>query len=238
MTFRITDLDADTAGDELEQANAGLVTRLALTPRVTDQPSLAQAKLDRQDVADRIRRVETFFHPLKASAYALWPTLIKRELVILDPLRDLDTKIAEDIKKYHDAEQRDRRRLEQEAAEAARQEAEARALAEAAALERTGDADVAEAVIAEAIAAPAPIVSLPDPTKGIVSFTRRWHWKYAGGPMDIKQTPPDLVRRALDRVPLDFHTLDEKKIGAYVRSMKGSGAIAGIDIYFTDEPNR
>jgi hypothetical protein len=238
MTFRITDLDADTAGDELEQANAGLVTRLALTPRVSDQASLAQAKLDRQDVADRIRRVATFFQPLKASAYALWQTLIKRERTILDPLHDLDAKIAGDIRDYHDAEQRDRRRLEQEAAEAARQEAEARAIAEAAALERTGDADVAEAVINEAIAAPAPIVSLPDPSRGIVTFTRRWHWKYAGGPMDIKQTPPDVLRRALDRVPIDFHAIDEKKIGAYVRTMKGSGAIAGIDIYFTDEPNR
>lgn len=238
MTFRVSVADADKAGDELAPANEAIVARLSLAPRVSDPASLAQAKLDRQDLADRIGRVEAFFKPLKASAYALWQTLCKRERTILDPLRHLDQDKAAEIREYHDAEQRERRRLEQEAAEAARHDAEARALAEAAALEQTGDADVAEAVIAEAIAAPAPVVVLPDPFAGVQTFTRRWHWKYAGGPMDVKQTPPDLIARALARVPLDFHTLDEKKIGQYVRAMKGSASIAGLDIYFTDEPNR
>ena len=229
---------ARIAGAELEQTSRGLVARLATTLRVTDPPSLAQAVLDRQTIADAIRSVETFFRPLKALAYELHQTLCKRERAILDPLRQLDDDKATAIRVYHDAEQRERRRLELEAADQQRRDREAEAAREAAALESTGDTELADAIVADAIAAPAPVVVLPDPTAGIVTFTRRWKWKYAGGPMDVSKTPPDVVQRALARMPIDFHAVDETKVGAFVRSMKGSGRIDGIDIYYVDVPNR
>jgi len=56
--------------------------------------------------------------------------------------------------------------------------------------------------------------------------------------MTVKDTPPDVLRRAIAKLPIEFLTADEKKIGAYVRSMKGSGAIPGVDIFYIDEPNR
>jgi hypothetical protein len=237
MTFRVTEQDADHAGAELEDTTAGLVRRLALTPRVTDAASLAQAKLDRQTLAEAIGRVETWFKPLKASAYGLWQTLCKRERTILDPLRAADQQKADDIRQYHDAEARERRRLELEAAALAKRDREREAAIEAAAVEAS-DPELAAAILEEAIAAPAPVIALPDPAAGIVTFTRRWHWKYAGGPMDRKATPPDVLARALERIPIQFHAIDDVKIGQYVRSMKGSAKIPGVDVYYTDDPNR
>lgn len=226
------------AGEYLETTVEMIADRLALSPAVTDAAALAQAVIDRKDIADHDKRIVAYFAPMKAAAHSLHAMLCARERELRDPLRALDESKAAAIRAYHDAELVERRRREREAAEAAQREREAEAATEAAALERVGDHGLAAAIVADAIAQPAPVVALPDPTAGIVTFTRRWHWKYAGGPMDISHTPPDVLRRALDRVPIDFHMIDEKKIGAYVRSMKGSGAIDGIDIYYTDEPNR
>ena len=226
------------AGADLAVTTRDLAARLAIAPPVTDAPALAQAVADRQQIAEAALRVTGYFQPMKAAAHQLHTMICARERELLDPLRALDREKADAIRAYHDAEPIERRRLERDAAEAARRQREAEAVAEAVALETAGDADLAAAIVADAISQPAPVVALPDPTKGVVTFTRRWHWKYAGGPMDIGQTPPDIRRRAIAKLPPEFLTADEKKIGAYVRSMKGSGAIAGIDIYYTDDPNR
>ena len=85
-----------------------------------------------------------------------------------------------------------------------------------------------------------PVVALPDALRTIdgLTFRRRWTWKYAGGPAVVKDTPPDVLARALAKIPPEFLMVDEKKIGAYARSMKASGSIPGIQIYFVDDPLR
>ena len=226
------------AGADLQRDNEALARHLAFTPAVTDPGSLTQAVADRAAITQAQTRIVAYFQPMKAAAHQLHTMICARERELLDPLRAFDRAKADAIRAYHDAELVERRRLEREAAAEAQRQREAEAVAEAVALETAGDADLAAAIVADAIAQPAPVVALPDPTKGVVTFTRRWHWKYAGGPMDVSTTPPDVRRRALEKLPPEFLTADEKKIGAYVRSMKGSGAIAGIDIYYTDDPNR
>ena len=54
----------------------------------------------------------------------------------------------------------------------------------------------------------------------------------------MKQTPPTVIARTMKLLPREFLIPDEKKIGAYARSMKGSGAIPGVDIYYVDDPTR
>ena len=99
---------------------------------------------------------------------------------------------------------------------------------------------MAAAVLAEAIAAPAPVVVLPDATKAVdgLKFVRRWLWRYAGGPADLKQTPPAVLARTMQLIPREYLCVDEKKVGAIARSSKGTIKIPGIEIYFVDEPVR
>ena len=194
--------------------------------------ALAQAKADRRAIAEAIATVEAWFKPLKQTAYDAHRALCDREHDVLDPLKALDKVKAAEIREYHDTERRERRRQEAEAAEAARRDRETAAAEEAARFEAAGDTALAEAIVAEAIAAPAPVVVLPDPTAGVVTFRRVWKWKYAGGPLDVSHTLPETRARALARLPPEFLMADEKKIGSYVRSMKGSGAIPALDILF------
>lgn len=205
---------------------------------ITDRASLEQVTEDRATVYALIKRAEEFFKPLKALAHRLHAELCARELEILAPLRAVDREQADAIRAFHQVEDAARRAREREAAEAQRLEDEARAVAAAAEYERAGEHHTAAAVLAEAIAAPPPVVVIPDPNRDLVTFTRRWKWKYAGGPVEVTKTPAEILRRTLAILPDEFKTADEKKIGAYARSMKTSGRIPGIDIYAVDEPNR
>ena len=113
-------------------------------------------------------------------------------------------------------------------------------MAEAAALERAGEHALAEAVIAESLSAPDPIVVLQDATKQVegLKFTRRYCWRFSGGPKEVEKTPPEVLLRAMQLVPRDFLMPDAKKIGAYARSMKGAGKVPGIEFYHVDDPTR
>jgi hypothetical protein len=229
---------AARVGSELQSTALSLSERVRQTADVTDLVSLEQAALDRQALGDAIKRVEEFFKPLKAMADQLHKALCSREREILEPLRSADVAKVDAIKRYHLTEQRERQRRQDAEAEARRRDDQDRAAIEAARLEEQGEHALAAAVVEEAIAAPTPVVVYPDPVAAVVSFTRRWKWKYQHGPADITKTPPQLVARALALVPKEFLCLDEKKVGAYARSMKTTGHIPGIDIYAVDEPNR
>ncbi len=221
---------------ELLPVTQSLADRLA-DVQVTDLASCNQAVLDRQLLGDTIKRVTAFFAPYKAMADKLHKTLCTGERDINAPLLALDTALRDAITQFHVAEQRARQAREQALADEQRRDREQRAAAEAAALLEQGDVELANAVVHEALTAPAPIVVLPN-AMAHVHFRRSWKWKYEGGPADVKRTPPDVLARALAKIPREFLCVDDTKIGGYVRSMKASGSIAGIDIYAVDEPVR
>ncbi len=228
---------ARLVGVQLESTALSTVDRMRGSLVITDRASLEQVAEDRTVIYGLIKQAEEFFKPLKNLAHQLHANLCAREAEILGPLRAVDREQAEAIRLFHAAEERERRERERAIAEARRVEDEARAAAAAAEYERAGEHATAAAVLAEAIAAPPPVVVLPDPNRDLVSFTRRWKWRYAGGPSDVTKTPPEIIRRTLAILPEEFKMADEKKIGAYARSMKSSGRIAGIEIFATDEPN-
>ncbi len=227
-------------GLEMETTTRSLASRLDGEQRITSQMACQQAVDDRQMLGDAIKRVEEFFAPFKKMAHDLHKALCNRETDILAPLKRVDTAKRVAISAYKTEQDRLREARERELADQQRREADERAASEAASLERAGEHEMAAAVMEEAIAAPMPFVVLPDATKQVegLSFTRRWLWRYANGPKEIKTTPPAIVERTMQLVPRDFLKLDEVKVGAYVRSMKNSGRIPGIEIYYVDDPTR
>lgn len=231
---------AKVVGRELETTSQSLVLRLDGDHTIADIVDLEQAVSDRQLLGDAIKRVEEFFAPFKKMAHDLHKALCNRESEILAPLQRIDGLKRGAISLFKAEQDRIRADREREIAEQQRRDAEARASAEAAALERAGDHAMAAAVMEEAIAAPMPVAVLPDETKQVdgLKFTRRWLWRYAGGPKELKATPPAILARTMQLIPREFLCVDEKKLGAYVRSMKNSGKVPGVEIYYVDDPVR
>jgi hypothetical protein len=230
---------AKTIGAELARTTESLARQLEPTI-ILDTASLEHAVRDRQDLGGAIARVEAFFAPLKKMAYDLHRALCTRENEILAPLQRVDRLKREAISAYKAEQDRLREAEERRLAELQRQADEARAAAEAAALERTGDHAMAAAVLEEAITRADPVVVLPDRTRQVdgLSFVRRWLWRYSGGPTDLKQTPPAILARSLALVPREFLCVDVAKVSAHVRAHKGSAKIPGIQIFYVDDPRR
>jgi hypothetical protein len=177
-----------------------------------------------------MKSVERFFEPLKRMAHQLHAALCTREKTILAPLRTLDDEKRQAMAAYKLQQDRERRRQEQELAAAQQREREAQTLHEAAQLEHQGEHAMAAAVVAEAIAAPPPVVVLADATKTIsdLKFRTTWKWRYVGGDK----------ARALALLPREYLTPDESKISAHATSMKGSASIPGIEFFSEELPVR
>jgi hypothetical protein len=237
---KLLDLDAAKhIGGELESSSQSLVQRFGVVV-ITNKATLEQAVIDRQSITAAVRNVKDFFEPLKRMAHELHATICRRERAILAPLETLDENCVTAIRDYNTASARAREAAERELAEQQRLDEQARATAEAAALETAGQPELAASVIAEAIERPFPVVALPDETKQVegLSFRRSWHWRFSGGPNDVKHTPPAVLARSMTIIPREFLTLDTAKVGQYARAMKSAGKIPGIEIYHSDDPIR
>jgi hypothetical protein len=115
-----------------------------------------------------------------------------------------------------------RQAREQAIAEARRLADQARATAEAAALERAGEHRLAAAVVEEAIAAPTPVVVLQNEVKAVQSFRRRWTF--------------EIVDES--EVPRDFCVVDTVRLGRYATAMKDSAKVPGVRFFYVDDPIR
>jgi len=230
---------AKEVGGELATTTQSLAQRLAATA-VTDLVSLEQAVTDRQAIGEAVKRVQEFFAPFKQMAHRLHKALCDRENEILGPLLKLDGTKRTAISDFKAAQDRLRQQRERELGEQQRRDDEARAAAEAAQLESAGEHEMAAAVMEEAIAAPAAVVVLADETKQVegLHFTRRYLWRFAGGPKEIDQTPPAVLERVMQLLPRDYLAPDTKKIGAFARAMKGSAKVPGLEFYHVDDPTR
>jgi hypothetical protein len=116
---------------------------------------------------------------------------------------------------YQAEEERKRRAEEDRLRELARVEAEERQLAEAVAAEAAGNTEEAAEIIAEPIAAPVVVVAPAVPK--LAGVSTRETWKY----------------RIVDesKIPRDYMMPDDKKIGAYARSMKSKASMPGVEFY-------
>jgi hypothetical protein len=230
---------AKAAGKEVAEAAGALIKRVTAGPMTIENAAgLQQAVLDREEIGARQKAVTEFFAPLKSAAYTLHRTICGRENEILEPLAKLDAVIKTSMSLYKAKVDKERR--EQEAREAAlrKQEDEARAAQEAAVLESQGEHTLAQAVLEEAIAAPAPVVALKDETAGIATFREVHRWRYSGGPKELEQTPAEVRARTMRLIPREYLVVDESKLTAIAKAAKGTLQIPGVDFYTDQVPIR
>ncbi len=117
-----------------------------------------------------------------------------------------------------------------------------RADRKAAKAEERGDLEKAAELRAEAAAPPPPPAVVPTSVPKVAGVTKRESWKFKFSPNGVEQQK-QLLKKAVvqynasvkpgepELAGAEFWALDEKTIGAVVRSTKGQIEIPGVDIY-------
>lgn len=197
--------------------------------------SIVVANVEQRTLAAEIGRVvaglykeaEEFFKPMKQAAAKAHKEICTKENAILQPLEAAKQHLSREIGAFDQLAEKERRdeeaRLQAEADRLARVEADRlaqeNAIADAISLEADGDVAGAMAVLNH----PAPVGVFVPPvvlqrevpkTQG-VSGAVVWKFK--------------ITNEA--RIPREFLVVDEKKIGAVVRAMKGKTSIPGVAVY-------
>jgi hypothetical protein len=189
---------------------------------VTDLVTLTRAGDVRRAIGERQKAIIAQLAKPKNWAHGLHQWFCSMERAALAPLQLLDNYEREQIRAFNEAETIRRQERERRIAAARQLADQARATSEAAALERAGEHQLAAAVVAEAIAAPAPVVVLQNDVKAVQSFRRRWTF--------------EVTDEAA--VPREFCAVDHVKLGRYATAMKTSAAVPGVRFFHVDDPIR
>lgn len=194
--------EMDTA---LEQAKA---------LQVTDADTYTRAGALVATLGALADRAEAWWEPATGIAYKLHRWLTARRGADKTPLEQERKRILDAAGAWKS--EQDRLQVERDAAAAAEAKRQADELAQAQALqlEAQGMPELAAAVIEEAAAAPAPIVSAPSLVPSGVGFSH-------GTDYEIKVINPALV-------PREYMVPDEKKILRVVKAMQGVIKIPGV----------
>jgi hypothetical protein len=186
---------------------------------VSDDAGYIAAQEALKLVKSRQKEVEAWFKPLVEKAHAAHKELTSKRKQALDPLKVCYNNISGKVSKYSaEKEAEARRERERQEAELKRQQEEQQ-LADAEALQDAGKTEEAEQVLSQPVSvAPVPLQTAPKVDN--VSYRENWHF-------DIQDQ---------SKIPNVFMTPDTKKIGQYVRAMKGSASIPGVRIYVEKKP--
>lgn len=200
------------------KGETSLVVQRANELAITTQAQNQLAGTELVAIKGLRKKVAETFDPVVKAARASWQTAIDAREKHDNPLADAEALIKTKMARFMAEE--DRRRRAEEArlqAEADAKAAEA-ALLEAEDLKEQGENEAAALMLAAPPPSPVIKIAAPERPKG-VSTTRVWHFEVMN---------PGLV-------PPRYMSVDEKKIGAEVRSQKEATSIPGVRVWFTDE---
>lgn len=227
--LKVSPEQAKSVGIELEANMTSMATRMVSSLAVVDIASCQQAVDDRKEIGEAIKRVKSWFKNVKDPVYQAWRVLCDRENETIKPLETADATLRAAIQKFTDEEERRRREREREEAEERRRQEQEHKTAVAAQLEAEGQSEMADAVLEEAIAAPAPVVTLPSVKQQVqgLKTKRVYRWRYT---VDLAKT--------LAVIPRDYCTVDERRVSKMVEAAKGNIVIPGITVWHEDVPVR
>lgn len=207
-----------------------LVTRANGLGRIITDAQLTDAQGLFKSVVAVIAEIHDTFDSLVEKAHALHKDAIAKRAKHLDPCEQAKKLLSASMGAFQLERQRaaeaERKRREQEAREAAeieRKRIEDERAAEAAALESAGATEAAELVLQAGIAegqqvveqAQMTVIAPPVPTVDGLSFRTVWKFEV--------ETP--------SLVPDNFWVIDDKAIGAVVRTQKERTVIPGVRIW-------
>ena len=235
----------DVPEKEQQALESDIQAQLASLPTViTDEDTYAAAKTFLPKLKQAEDKVLAFFNcdgdgnkekGIKPLAYRVWKGICDKEGAALKPIKAARDRLAGLIYAWEQELQRLRR--EQELAESKRlqEQQQAQALEEAIALNDAGAVEMAEQVVEQAIAAPAPVVVLPSKAVRVdgVSIRENWTFAYEGASAGQrwKDLTDDQRKRVLQFIPREYLVPDEGAIGKVVKAMKSGARIPGVRAY-------
>jgi len=158
------------------------------------------------------KRVADAFGPIVRAAYEAHKVAKGKMTEAEAPLDVAESTVKRLMVAYDQEQERLRQEAQRAAEEAARKAEEDRMLAEAEALAKGGETAAAEAVLESPVVAPPVIVAKSTPKVEGIQYREQWTYQVFD----------------MSAVPREYLTLDEKKVGAVVRAMKGMTNIPGI----------
>ena len=205
--------DSFLAKDELK-AESMTILGQAKAIQITNHEQAMAAGDFLKAVKELKKRIEEKLGPVVKASYDAWKKACSYRKEHDDPLDQAEAAVKAKMNTYLAEQERQRRAEEQRRQLEAQKAAEAQAEQDALLMEATGDAEAAEVVRAEPVVA--PVVNLA-PVEKPAGIATQSVWRY----------------KILDSslVPNEYKIIDEKKIGAVVRAMKGATNIPGIQAY-------
>ena len=209
--------------------------QLSQLPAVIDSPDTYRKAKESLPILKRAEdRVTGFFSGIKDAAFKAHRAITAKEADQLKPIRDARTKLSNLIYRYEQEQDRIRREAERKAQdeEKCRREEEALRAVEVIA---SSSSEVAEQILQQEIAAPAPIVVLPSTAVEVSGVTTRENWSFVyvgGSPGQTWKDLDDTTRkRVLSMIPREFLIPDESAIRRVVKAMKSGTKIPGVQPY-------
>lgn len=133
----------------------------------------------------------------------------------LEPVQNAESSLKSKMAAWHAEQERIRREEERRLREEERKREEEKRLAEAEALEKQGKEEEAIAVIEQPVVTAPVVVKSTTPKVEGVSMRETWRF----------------VVKKESLIPRQFLMVDEKKLGAHARSMKGAANVPGVEFY-------
>lgn len=183
--------------------------------RVTDAASYALAGEHLTGYAALLKEIDAYFKDDIDRAYRLHRSLCAKRTAAVASVQAENNRLRGERQTWKAEQDRLQREAERQAALEAQQREQARLQEEAALLEQQGHHALAEAVIEDAVSAPAPVVVLPSAVPKDLPKRTLYKWR--------------IVNRAL--MPREFLIEDEKKLNGYATAMKGAARVPGVEFY-------
>lgn len=168
-------------------------------------------------VKDLKAKIQAYFKPIKEQAYKTWREICDKEKAELSKLEPLEKKLSGQLVAYQMEEERKRREEEERLRAEARKREEELRLQMAMELEKQGRKEEAEQIVSTPVEVPAIKVESSVPKVEGISSREEWTFEIED---------PNII-------PREFLMPDEKKIRAYVKTMKEKAQIPGVKVYKT-----
>lgn len=205
--------------NEVEKLVPQVVTQgQGITVRDADDYEMACTFL--QLVATRKKQVEEAFDPIVRKAHETHKEAVAQKKKFMDPLLLAEADVKLKVGRWRQDEEIKRQAEERRLQAEERKRLEEVAMTTAAHLEASGEHDLAEMAIQEAVNAPAPVVILETMVPKIANIAGRKNWKF-------RVTDPL-------KVPREYLIVNESAIGAVVRAQKDLTKIPGVETYCDD----
>ena len=159
--------------------------------------------------------VKAAFDPVVKAAHEAHKTALAQKAKADKPLDEAEQIIMRGMTKWTQDQERIRRQEEERLREEARREEEERRLRMAITAEKEGDAKLADKILDEPFYEDA--IVLPTSVPKVEGVSYRDVWKFRIVNQDI--------------IPREYLVVDEQKLGALARSMKGSMRIPGVEFF-------